>query len=63
MTQDIPSTTSNDSETEVKEFFNEFVIQTDISVSKINSFLLENDIEGGIDISANGKNLIIFFIS
>ena len=34
-----------------KEFFNEFVIQTDISVSKINSFLLENDIEGGIDLS------------
>ena len=31
-----------------KDFFNEFVIQTDISVSKINSFLLENGIEGGI---------------
>ena len=46
-----------------KEFFNEFVIQTDISVSKINSFLLENDIEGGIDISANGKNLIILAVT
>ena len=46
-----------------KEFFNEFVIQTDISVSKINSFLLENDIEGGIDISANGKNLIMLAVT
>tara|TARA_B100001250_G_C19815934_1_gene798395 strand:- start:1598 stop:2908 length:1311 start_codon:yes stop_codon:yes gene_type:complete len=46
-----------------KEFFNEFVIQTDISVSKINSFLLENGIEGGIDISANGKNLIMLAVT
>ena len=46
-----------------KEFFNEFVIQTDISVSKINSFLLENDIEGGIDISTNGKNLIMLAVT
>ena len=46
-----------------KEFFNEFVIQTDISVSKINSFLIENDIEGGIDISANGKNLIMLAVT
>lgn len=46
-----------------KEFFNEFVIKTDISVSKINSFLLENDIEGGIDISANGKNLIMLAVT
>ena len=44
-------------------FFNEFVFQTDISVSKINSFLLENDIEGGIDISANGKNLIMLAVT
>jgi len=28
MTQNIPSTTSNDSETEVKEFFNEFFTET-----------------------------------
>ena len=46
-----------------KEFFNEFVIQTDISVRQINSFLLENDIEGGIDISANGKNLIMLAVT
>ena len=46
-----------------KDFFNEFVIQTDISVSKINSFLLENGIEGGIDISANGKNLIMLAVT
>ena len=46
-----------------KEFFNEFVIQTDISVSKINSFLLENGIEGGIDISADGKNLIMLAVT
>ena len=46
-----------------KEFFNEFVTQTDISVSKINSFLLENGIEGGIDISANGKNLIMLAVT
>ena len=46
-----------------KEFFNEFVIQTDISVSKINSFLLENGIEGGVDISANGKNLIMLAVT
>ena len=46
-----------------KDFFNEFVIQTDISVSKINSFLLENGIEGGIDISADGKNLIMLAVT
>ena len=46
-----------------KDFFNEFVIQADISVSKINSFLLENGIEGGIDISANGKNLIMLAVT
>ena len=46
-----------------KDFFNEFVIQTDISVSKINSFLLENGIEGGIDLSADGKNLIMLAVT
>ena len=46
-----------------KDFFNEFVIQTDISVNKINSFLLENGIEGGIDISADGKNLIMLAVT
>ena len=46
-----------------KDFFNEFVIRTDISVSKINSFLLENGIEGGIDISADGKNLIMLAVT
>ena len=32
-------------------FFNEFVIESEIDLSKINKILLENNIEGGIDIS------------
>ncbi len=46
-----------------KNFFNEFVIETKIDVSKINKVLLKNNIEGGIDISDKDSNKIMFAVT
>ena len=44
-------------------FFNEFVIESEIDLSKINKILQENNIEGGIDISDNKSNKILFAVT
>ena len=44
-------------------FFNEFVIESEIYLSKINKILQENNIEGGIDISDNKSNKILFAVT
>ena len=44
-------------------FFNEFVIQSDIDLSKINKILQENNIEGGIDISDEKSKKILFAVT
>ena len=46
-----------------KNFFNEFVIETKIDVTKINKVLSKNNIEGGIDISDKYSNKIMFAIT
>ena len=44
-------------------FFNEFVIESEIDLSKMNKILQENNIEGGIDISDNKSNKILFAVT
>lgn len=44
-------------------FFNEFVIESEIDLSKINKILLENNIEGGIDISDKKSKKILFAVT
>ena len=44
-------------------FFNEFVIQSEIDLSKINKILQENNIEGGIDISDKKSKKILFAVT
>ena len=44
-------------------FFNEFVIQSEIDLSKINKILQENNIEGGIDISDEKSKKILFAVT
>ena len=44
-------------------FFNEFVIESEIDLSKINKILQQNNIEGGIDISDNKSNKILFAVT
>ena len=44
-------------------FFNEFVIESEIDLSKINKILQENNIEVGIDISDNKSNKILFAVT
>jgi glycine dehydrogenase subunit 1 len=46
-----------------KNFFNEFVIESDIKINKINSYLFSNDIESGLDISDGKKNLLLFAVT
>lgn len=46
-----------------KNFFNEFVVESKFSVKKINSLLLKNSIEGGIDISDRNKNLMMLAVT
>ena len=44
-------------------FFNEFVIESEIDLSKINKILQENNIEGGIDISDKKSKKILFAVT
>ena len=44
-------------------FFNEFVIESEIDLSKINNILQENNIEGGIDISDKKSKKILFAVT
>ena len=44
-------------------FFNEFVIESEIDLSKINKILQENNIEGGIDISDKQSKKILFAVT
>jgi len=44
-------------------FFNEFVIESKIDLSKINKILQENNIEGGIDISDKKSKKILFAVT
>ena len=44
-------------------FFNEFVIESEIDLSKMNKILQENNIEGGIDISDKKSKKILFAVT
>ncbi|MEC9107105.1 MAG: aminomethyl-transferring glycine dehydrogenase subunit GcvPA [Chloroflexota bacterium] len=44
-------------------FFNEFVVESKIDLSKINKILQENNIEGGIDISDKKSKKILFAVT
>lgn len=46
-----------------ENFFNEFVIESNIDIYKINQFLLKNKIEGGIDVSDQNSNKIMFAVT
>ena len=46
-----------------KNFFNEFVIESETDLSKINKIFQENNIEGGIDISTSKSKKMLFAVT
>ena len=46
-----------------KNFFNEFVTEVPMDPKIINEFLLKNNIEGGLDVSKNKQNLLMFAVT
>ncbi len=46
-----------------KTFFNEFVMESNLKPYEINELLLKNKIEGGLDVSSEKKNRIMFAVT
>ena len=46
-----------------KNFFNEFVIESETDLSEINKIFQENNIEGGIDISTSKSKKMLFAVT
>ena len=44
-------------------FFREFLLETDVEISKINQYLFENGILGGLDLSIEGKHRVLIAIT